>query len=221
MRRAVTAAILALATTAACAAGADRACLVWPDDARPLAVGDSISLRVGTLVGSDCDAARPRPAVWRALDPAVATVSPGGAARGIAPGLFRAVAVAGVDTLAAEGYVLPRGWRARLSPESATVRVGDTVAFRVTAVDSAGRALPPVPFSLYTPEFLATERAVATGAPGPARAPGPLTDRWSHQGITGPGVFRAERPGTTSITGELDTVRIAARLTILPRATSP
>jgi hypothetical protein len=151
----------------------------------------------------------------------VATVSAGGVARGVTPGVFRAVAVAGADTLRAEGFVLPRGWRARLTPESATVRVGDTVAFHMLAVDSAGGALPPVPFSLYTPEFLAIGREAAAGvSPGaaPRPLPEPLTDRWSHQSIVGWGVFRAERPGVTTITGQIGAMPAEARLTILPRA---
>ncbi len=211
------AALLAVAA-AACAPAEERACLASPHGAWPLAPGDSVRLRVGTLVGSDCDPARPRAAVWRALDSAVATVSPGGAARGRAPGVFRAVAVAGADTVRAEGYVLPRGWRARLTPAEVTVRVGDTVAFRMAATDGAGRALPPVPFSLYTPEFLDAEREILSGAPDTARPREPLTDKWSRQGITGPGVFRAQRPGATTITGELGGVRAEARLTVLPRA---
>jgi hypothetical protein len=174
-----TAAVLLALVPAACTPAQEQACLVWPHDAQPVALDDSVQLRVWTVVVSDCDATRPRPAVWHAVNPAVATVSAGGVARGVTPGVFRAVAVAGADTLRAEGFVLPRGWRARLTPESATVRVGDTVAFHMLAVDSAGGALPPVPFSLYTPEFLAIGREAAAGvSPGhcgvgsvPGRAP--------------------------------------------------
>ena len=100
----------------------------------------------------------------------------------------------------------------RIIPDSVRANIGDSVAFTVRAFTSGGQTLPIVPFSLYTPEFLAIDEEIAKGAePKPGQ---PLVDKWSHQQITTSGVFRAERAGVTSITGSIGDQRVKATLVI-------
>ncbi len=184
-------------------------CLSWTEGAHPLLVGDTARILGGQMRGSDCI---PDPDVrflWSTADSAVVQLAPDGLIRGLAPGVFRLTATRDTAVLPSSGFVLPAGWTARISPDSATVQVGDTVSFLVAVFDSAGNRLPPVPFSLYTPEF---ER--------PGSGAQPLVDKYSHQHLTEPGVFRAVRPGRTVITGVIGSTpggrRVPAVLTILP-----
>lgn len=183
-------------------------CLSWPEGTHPLLVGDTARIPGGRMRSSDCIRDPNIRFQWSTADTTVVQVTPDGLLRGLAPGVFRLTATRDTAVLPSSGFVLPAGWTARISPDSATVQVGDTVSFLVAVFDSAGNRLPPVPFSLYTPEF---ER--------PGSGAQPLVDKYSRQHITEPGSFRAVRPGRTVITGVIGNPfagrRMPAVLTIL------
>lgn len=207
------AALLAAGCAPASADDAGRPCLVPHAAICPLLVGDTARLTIGTFAESPfgpghCDGRRPTAATWASADTAVARVTPDGLAR------RRAGPVRGDR----------RG--GRRAPAGPRVRPAGGVGVADSPAGGDGprrrhRALPPVPFSLYTPEFLARVRAVAAGRELPVDEPPPLTDKWSQQHVTGVGVFRGERPGTTTITGVIGAAGarpVQARLTILPAA---
>ena len=156
---------------------------------------------------SDCIPRRDSTFKWTTNDPTIVRVTPDGQVNGLSPGIFWITAVRGPKVLEERGFVLPRGWTLRILPAQATVRVGDSVTFRVVAYDAGGRELPTVPFSIYTPEF---------NRPGSGERP--LVDKWSYQHTTAPAVFRAQRVGETILTGVIGKQSVTALLTVVMSA---
>lgn len=213
---------LMLAAVAGCAFSdgppSEKACVHWPSDAQPLLVGDTMRLTAGTLyLDSNCDAPPPQPVSWASEQPAVASVDPGGLVRGLTPGRFAAVGISGADTLHAKGFVLPPGWTARLTPDSITARVGDSVTFMITALDSLGSQLPSVPYWLYTPEWQSLGSSDTAGRTIPPR----LTTEHAFQNVTTPSAFHMEKAGTTLLIGSIGDRRLTAILVVLPAASPP
>lgn len=204
--------VLLMGTLASCetAGGSAQPCVVWTEQIRPLTVGDTARVVLGQLQVTDCVPGETNPFQWSTSDSAVVEIAGDGLLRGRAPGVFQVTASRDTVVLHESGFVLPRGWTHRILPESATVNVGDTISFRVVAYDTAGRELPPVPFSLLTPEF---ER------PGSGELP--LVDKYSHQQITVAGTFKAVRPGHTTITGVVAGRRVPAALYVVARDSTP
>lgn len=222
-------------------ARAGRACdAYWPHDAAaPLPLGDSLRLVVGHLsdVQHECVAPAPGAVRWVITDTAVAAVAPDGWLVGRGAGAFavRALAasvvrgVAHVDTLTLEGFVLPRDYRARVVPESATAVVGDTVVFEVRAEDAHG-TLPPVPYQLR--EERDGPRALRRpGEPRPP-APVPLAEVLGPCCVAGPRRVVALRPGVTQVEGvigsgvlgrpsAINQRRARASLRVLPARPAP
>jgi hypothetical protein len=206
-----------LAATVGCALGdesrTDVACVYWPGDAQPLLVGDSMRLTTGTLYNdSDCNPPPPPSVSWGSEQPAVVSVDSTGLVHARTPGRFTVVGITGDDTVRAEGFVLPPGWTARLTPDSATVRVGDSVSFMMIALDSVGGQLPIVPYWLYTPEWRSRWPRDTTGKPVPPR----LTTEHAFQHVTTPSVFHVEKPGRTLLIGQIGDRRDTATLVVLP-----
>jgi hypothetical protein len=212
MRALTTASLVVAALSGACDRSAP--CIPWPADVRPLAVGDTARFQTGRIVSSDCEGGADAAFIWSSLDSTIAVVAPNGLVHGVAPGMFRVRALRGEDTLRSEGFVLPRGWRPRIEPESAAVYVGDSVSFRVVAYDSSGKSLPIVPFWLITEEF----RLRMSPEFSSRGAAAELTQGGAYQNVTVPGYFRGERAGRTTITGQIGERRVQATLIILPKA---
>ena len=179
-------------------------CVVWTDEIRPLTVGDTTRVQSGSIDVSDCIPEKGSRFNWSTTDPEVVSITEDGVVRGRAPGTFRLSASNDDAVVHESGFVLPVGWAARITPDSAVVQVGDSVTYRVVALDAEGRELPPMPFSLYTPEF---------GRPGSGDRP--LVDKYSFQEVIEPSTFRAVRSGRTVITGRIGDRRVTAVLTIL------
>jgi hypothetical protein len=165
------------------------------NDYEVIAVGEVSRLRLGrTDLLGDCrdnpetdgdvvwTAAETAPMPWQGPGASI-SLQRDGTLRGLVPGSFSAVAHRGRRTFETTGVVLPVGWTMQLEPQNATIRVGDTQAFRVVVADPAGRALPGVRFSIFpavTPMIL--------GGPGLVTS----TDRVP---------FRALLAGATSVSG--------------------
>lgn len=210
-------ALILLAASIGCAVGNDSRtvlhCVYSASDLRPLLVGDSALLVTGTLYDhSDCKTPPPSRVSWTSDDPAVASVDSAGWVRALAPGQFTVVGITEADTVQAEGFVLPRGWTVQLTPDSATVRVGDSVSVMMVARDSVGGPLPIVPYWLYTPEWRSQGAKDTTGQAVPPR----LTAEWAFQYVTTPSVFHVEKAGTTLLIGQIGTKRDTATLVVLP-----
>lgn len=185
-------------------------CLVWTDDIRPLLIGTMARVPTGEMVGSDCNQKADPTFVWSSDDVDVVQVTQDGVIRAIAPGIFHVTATRGPFRLSSEGFVLPGGWTVKILPASATVRVGESVSFRVVAHNAGGQEISGIPFSIYTPEF---------SRPGSGERP--LVDRYSYQDVRVPATFRAERVGQTTLTGVIGRQSIAALLTIVPTDGKP
>jgi hypothetical protein len=171
----------------------------------PLAVGDTTRMKVGSVVGSDCEYEPDTRYRWSTRDTAVVYVTPDGLIRGRAPGRFKVLARRESVTLESMGFVLPHRWTIRVHPESATLGVGDSVRFEVVAEDSSGRALRGIPYSIFTPEFDRPESDAK-----------PLIDRYSYQLIDTAVVVRAVRAGTTSLRAQIGDRVAHARLHVTP-----
>ena len=191
--------------------GDGRPCVRWSAAYRPLLVGDTARLEVGRVRGSDCAPAHlPVRATWRTTDTGVVRISPDGLLTGVAPGRFEVHAPEDTALLRTDGFVLPSGWRAQITPDSAVVSVGDSVTFEMRAFDASGRLLPPVPYSLYTPEF--EERPTDSAG----RRVEPLLTKWSEQHVVGPATFVARQAGRTQLRGQLASARDTVSLIIDP-----
>ena len=167
-------------------------CMPYEPRLKPLIIGDPVGLEVGSMDGSDCVSGRSNSSswTWHSEYEHNVRVSSNGKVEAIGPGPFRLVATHNGVVLHTVGFALPLGWRMAISPEETTVRVGETVSFLASTYDPNGSLLPQVPFSLFTPEY-------GHHAPGGAL---PLVDKYSVEDISEPGVFRAVRSGTTTIT---------------------
>ena len=118
-----------------------------------LAPGDTMRYALGIAENSGCAPVQTSHVTWSAGPPDVATMDSAGLLRAVGAGTFTVRADGeGVSLRAPGGYVLPRGWRPRIFPVSAVIHVGDTIGFRVRAIDSAGHDLPEVPFGVEVPE---------------------------------------------------------------------
>jgi Bacterial Ig-like domain (group 2) len=174
---------------------------------RALPIGASVTVAVGMgqVVGSDCldDAAAVKSWTWTSADSTIATVTPTGVVTGIQPGTFNLKATKGNQTLEAQGFIMPKDWTVEFEPSAATVKVGETVKLKVVAYDASHQKLPPVPFSVYTPEFSRQEKE-------------PLVGPWSQQQETDIAIFRANQPGVTQMIGEIADKQVEMKLTITP-----
>jgi hypothetical protein len=157
----------------------------------PLLVGQTMPLRLGWPDESDpdtCISDNVSDVVWSSEDTAIVSLLPDGRVRGIAPGMFRVRARHGQRNLDGTGFVMPEEWSVQITPESATIAAGETVAFDVRAHDSSGRLLPRVPFDLYTAEPLIDPSVI---------------DERRHFGATQAVVVQGVRAGATTITGAI------------------
>lgn len=178
-------------------------CILSDGVLNPLLVGQTVQLKIGKMAGSNCLPSDVWADVWDSPQSGVVRVRSDGLVQGVAPGEFRVIARVGPTGLESAGFVLPPGWAPRIDPQDATIRVGETVSYRVVADDADGRPLPPVWFSVYTAEFY----DVGSGARPPV-------DMWSQQNIRTSGVFRGVRPGRTTMIGIIGTSRVETSLTV-------
>jgi uncharacterized protein YjdB len=80
---------------------------------------------------------------WKSLNPGVATVSGSGLVEGVAPGLARIVATAGVHSDSVTVTVLPSPASVALEPEGVVLdALGQEVAFQATVLDPRGDPVP-------------------------------------------------------------------------------
>lgn len=170
-------------------------CIPYQAGLRPAIVGETVSLDIGTIRGTDCVVGRSNRVswTWHSEDTQIVRVSTDGVVEAIGPGPFRLTASHDGTVLRTSGFALPPGWRMSISPKEVTVAVGDSVSFLVTTFAPDGSPLRQMPFSVYTPEY---------GQPGPD-ANLPLVDRYSQQDVSEPAVFTAVRPGTTQMFGRI------------------
>ncbi|MGV0025075.1 Ig-like domain-containing protein [Phormidesmis priestleyi] len=178
-------------------------CVAYDFDAvNPLLIDRETSVRIGKGSGSDCstEGYEDNTWTWMSQNSEVATVSVDGILTGMTPGKFGIIAQKGTEKLYLAGTVYPPDWRVRTQPEAATVRVGDRVTIQMVATDSKGKPLPPVFFSLHTPDYQQPGPHLSSD---PLPNPTPLLDRSFHGMGTQPGTFRALRPGTVIITGTM------------------
>ena len=120
------------------------------------------------------------PVTFTSSNPRVASVTPDGRLRAVAPGRATVTAKAGSATEALVVQVLPNTVaRLNLEPAATVVRTGDVVRFAATARNAAGRSLGDV----------AVEWSLAAGS-GAAQ-------------IDPAGIFVAELPGTYTVTASV------------------
>jgi hypothetical protein len=194
-------------------------CIAETQAIAPLVVGTTALLKVNSRDVSDSGCPEPwgmgdRAWVWAAQNPDVATVSPDGMSRGIAPGEFEAIARRDGDRtteqrLKIRGVVYPQDWKAKITPEQLTVRVGDRVKFELVGYDANGQKLPPVHVSLRTSE--------AIEHPELEPLQSYLLNQSYMESNSGSVALRAIGVGTTTITGAIANQRVQATLTIRPK----
>jgi Bacterial Ig-like domain (group 2) len=174
---------------------------------RALPIGASMTMEIGMgqIMGSDClnDPEAGKGWTWVTSDRTIATVTPTGIVTGIKPGTFSLKATKGNQTLEAQGFIMPKDWTVEFEPPAATVKVGESVKLKVVAYDANHQKLPPVPFSVYTPEFSHQEKE-------------PLVRPWSQQQETNIAIFRANKPGVTQMIGKIEDKQVEMQLTITP-----
>lgn len=186
-------------------------CARWNTEIIPLLIGDSTRVTAGTLEGSDCPGSAPLTSVqWRSSDSTIAAIRPDGMVRGIASGSVRLRGALGRDTVWLDAFVLPRNWSARLEPADTTVTLGDSVTYRMVVRDSLGRPQAPVPYSIYSPEWLLR-------GSNRERIAKRLTEEISRQGVIGPIVLHTINAGTRVLTGKIGRQKVQATLTVRPR----
>jgi Bacterial Ig-like domain (group 2) len=190
----------------------------------PIGASTALEIGMGQVMGSDClkDAEAGKSWTWTSSDSTIATISPLGVVTGVKPGTFSVKGTKGDQTLQAKGFIMPQKWTVEFEPPAATVKVGESIQLKVVAYDENHQKLPPVPFSVYTPEFFlpSEQKSLIVTGSSPSMGKTPLVDKWSQQQMTGPATFRATRPGVTKMIGEIGKLggdqRTEATLTITP-----
>ena len=183
-----------------------KPCIQWSDATRPLAIGDTARFVMRSVDVSDCTGKPPRGFTWSSLDPAILEMTEDGLARGKSAGVFTVSATRDTTTLTASGFVLPGEWQPRIEPDSATLRVGDSVAMVIRPFDKSGAALPEVPYSIFAPEFFE-----------PTTRKTPIVNKYSWQNVVDPSVVVATDTGTTILVGRIGPQQVMSKLTIRPR----
>ena len=139
-----------LLSAMAAAAFAQPASLQIFGDRGSLTAGESIALQV-VFRDSAQMPLPPQPVVWSSADPNIATVDQDGLVQSISLGLVRIRATAGNLR---DDYLLQVVPQAiRLTPDSATIHVGETLRFTAVATNVRDEPLPGIQFSwrtLYT-----------------------------------------------------------------------
>ena len=183
-----------------------KACIREAERLRPLQIGDTTQLTIGALDFNNCATGSARSAAWSSSDPAILEITKDGLARGKAAGVFTVRAVSDTTTLTESGFVLPPEWQARIAPDTATLRVGDSVTMVIRAFDKGGAALPNVPYSLFAPEFF-----------DPTTRTTPIVNKSSWQNVVDPSVVVATDTGTTILIGRIGFQQVTAKLIIRRR----
>lgn len=173
--------------------------------ALPIGASTTVTIGRGQMMGSDCldDAAAVQSWIWTSADSTIATVTPTGIVTGVKPGTFSLKATKGEQTLTTEGFIMPLDWTVEFEPQAATVKMGEAVKLKVVAYDAKHQKLPPVPFSVYTPEFFHQVKE-------------PLVSPWSQQQERNIAIFQASKPGVTQMIGKIADKQVEMKLTITP-----
>ena len=180
-------------------------CIHSAQAVEPLFVGDSTRLTIGQIEqGSTCGRRTPRGFRWTSSNDAIAQVTPDGWVRGRTPGAFVAIAKRRSDSLSTSGFVMPAEWRIDIEPDSATLRVGDSVSVLVRAYDKTGTPLPIVPYHLFTPEFFEATSGKR-----------PIVNRWSWTNALEPVTVVAVDTGTTTLIGRIGSQEVTSKLRIV------
>ena len=179
-------------------------CIHSAQAVEPLFVGDSTRLTIGQIEGSTCGRKTPRGFRWTSSNDAIADVRPDGWVRGKTPGAFVAVAKRRSDSLSMSGFVMPAEWKIDIEPDSATLRVGDSVTVLVRAHDKTGTPLPIVPYHLFTPEFFEATSGKK-----------PIVNRWSWTNALEPVEVVAIDTGTTTLIGRIGSQEVTTKLRIV------
>ncbi|HEY9226287.1 MAG TPA: hypothetical protein VIP11_06560 [Gemmatimonadaceae bacterium] len=181
-------------------------CIRDPERIRPVLVGDTARLSVGTMENGECTPREQTGFRWSSADSTFVDVRPDGLMRGKSPGAFTAIAHRADSTITTRGFVMPPEWVAKIAPENIKLRVGDSVTIVMHAVDRGGAPMPVVPFSIFTPEFF----------DGAARRK-PIVNKPAWQDATEPIVVTAVDTGTTTLVGRMGIQQVTAHLTVMPR----
>jgi hypothetical protein len=184
------------------AAGAP--CLQGVEVLRPLLMGDTAHVSVGSKRRDECTSKAAPGFVWESSDSAVASVTAAGLVLGRAPGLFRLTAERAGAAFFADGFVLPPEWRVRIVPDSARLHVGDSLKVAVRALTKSGEPLPLIPFELHTPESF-----------DPLGATKPIVNRLRWLEARDPVVVVAVDTGTTVLVGRIGFQQVTMKLRIL------
>ncbi len=187
-----------------------------PLGVEPLLVGQTMPLYVGKFIDADCTLESSQDDwVWSSDTPAVVTIAADGTITGVAPGEFRISVKTAMGKAYTQGVVWPDDAIVEIQPTTATVQVGDQVTFEMVARTAQGQKLPLTTYAITTPDYQAIEPFPVK--PKSQSNPTPLLDRNFHRMGATPGTFKALRPGTIMITGEIAGQRKQTQLTILPR----
>lgn len=182
----------------------------------PLLVGQTIPLYVGKLIDSECMLESLQDNwVWSSDTPEVVTIGADGKITGVAPGEFRISVKTPMGEAQTQGIVWPADTIVEIQPAKATVQVGDQITFEMVARTTQGQKLPLTTYTITTPDYQEIEPFPVK--PKSQSNPTPLLDRNFHQMGATPGTFKALRPGTIAITGEIAGQARQAQLKILPR----
>lgn len=180
-------------------------CLHGAEVLKPLLIGDSTQMTIGTKRGgSDCTSKAAPGFVWASSDTMIASVTPGGFVRAHSAGLFRLSAERAGAAFFADGFVLPPEWRVRITPDSARLRVGDSVKVVVRAVTKSGEPLPAVSFELHAPESF-----------DPLGSKKPIVNHLRWLDARDPVTVIAVDTGSTVLIGRIGFQQVTARLRIV------
>jgi hypothetical protein len=179
-------------------------CLRGVEALQPLLIGDTARMSMGTSRNGDCTSKTAPGFVWSSSDTTIASITPDGFVRGHATGLFRLTAERASGAFFADGFVLPADWRVRIIPDSARLRVGDSVKVAVRAFTKTGEPLPVLPFELHSPESF-----------DPLAGKKPIVNRLRWLAQRDPVVVVAVDTGTTTLIGRIGFQQVTAKLKIV------
>jgi hypothetical protein len=180
-------------------------CLRNVEVLQPLLIGDTTRMGIGTKRrDGDCTSKTATGFVWSSSDTTIASVTPDGLVRAHAPGLFRLTAEHASAAFFADGFVVPPEWRVQISPDSARLRVGDSVRVVVRAFTKSGEPLPVLPFELHAPESF-----------DPLAGKKPIVNRLRWLDARDPVTVVAVDTGTTVLVGRIGFQQVSARLKIV------
>ena len=179
-------------------------CLRGVEALQPLLIGDTAQMTMGTKPrDSDCTSKLSPGFVWASSDTTIASITPDGFIRAHSAGVFRLTAERAGAAFFADGFVVPPEWRIRITPDSARLRVGDSVKVAVRAFTKSGQPLPALPFEVHSPESF-----------DPLAGKKPIVNHLRWLDARDPVTVVAVDTGTTVLVGRIGFQQVTAMLRI-------